>query len=173
MRTWGPPWLFAADLRLQLRQVDKDVCLATEVVCDDRWLTCHCGHHGNADALALQCLHKRAKVAVARKQHYLVELSGKFHRIHCEFDAHAALEPATALAILELFGWFCNHSEAIVVEPIEQRSDWGGFLILDDYGVIKRTHQGAAAAEFRQQAFVIDIETQRPCGGASVGAVDE
>src|SRR6266403_1793170 len=144
-----PARLFAADLRQQLHQIDKDVCLATEFVCDARWLACCCGHHANADALALHSLHKRAKVAVPGKQHYLVELSGKFHRIHCEFDTHAALEPATALAIVELFGWFDNHSEAVVVEPIEQRSDWGGFLILDDYGVIKRTHQGAAAAEFR------------------------
>jgi len=53
-------------------------------------------------------LHKRAKVAVPGKQHYLVDLSGKFHCIHGEFDAHAALEPATPLAIVELFGWFCN-----------------------------------------------------------------
>src|SRR6266550_2550538 len=170
---WKPAWLLAADLRQQLHQIDKDVCLATEFVCDARWLACCCGHHGNADAQALHSLHKCAKIAVPGKQHYLIELFGQFHCIHGEFDAHAALEPATPLAIVELFGWFCNHGEAVVVEPIEQRSDWGGFLILDDHGVIKRAHQSAATPEFRQQAFVIDIETQRPCGGASVGAVDE
>ena len=45
--------LFAADLRQQLHQIDKDVCLATEFVCDARWLACCCGHYANADALAL------------------------------------------------------------------------------------------------------------------------
>src|SRR6266404_2067101 len=145
---WKPARLFAADLRHQLHQINKDVCLATEFVCGARWLACHCGRHANADALALHSLHKGAKVAVARKQHYLVDLFVKFHCIHREFDAHVALEPATALAIVELFGWFCNHSEALVVEPIEQRSEWGGFL-LDHYGVIERAHQSAAAPEFR------------------------
>src|SRR6266446_7229999 len=61
---WKPARLFAADLRQQLHQIDKDVCLATEFVCDARWLACCCGHHANADALALHSLHKRAKVAV-------------------------------------------------------------------------------------------------------------
>ena len=69
--------------------------------------------------------------------------------IALSIDAHAALEPATSLAIVELFGSFGNHSEAIVVEPIEQRSDWGEFLILDDYGVVKRARQNAAVPEFR------------------------
>lgn len=36
----------------------------------------------------LHSLHKRAKVAVAGKQRYLVKLSGKFHCTHREFDAH-------------------------------------------------------------------------------------
>ena len=72
-------------------QIDKDVCSATEFVCDARWLTCHCGHHANADALALHSLHKHAKVAVPGKQHDLVELSGKFHCIHGEFDTQLRL----------------------------------------------------------------------------------
>ncbi len=58
-------WLFAADLRQQLYQIDKDVCLATEFVCSTGWLTCHCRHDSNADALALNSSYKGAKVAVA------------------------------------------------------------------------------------------------------------
>jgi len=74
--------------------------LATEIVCDHRRLTRYRRHDGNADASALHSMDKRAKIAVSGKQHDLVDMLGKFHRIDREFDVHATLELA---ATIELF----------------------------------------------------------------------
>ena len=59
--------LFAADLRLQLHQIGKGICLAAKIVCDHRRLTCYGGYDGNVDAAALHRLDKRTKVAVSGK----------------------------------------------------------------------------------------------------------
>jgi hypothetical protein len=54
---------FTTDFWLQLHQIDKNVCLAAEIVCDHRYR----GYDGNVDATALQSLDKRTKVAVSGK----------------------------------------------------------------------------------------------------------
>ena len=77
------------------------------------------------------------------------------------------------LAIVKFFRWFRNNGEAVVVEPIDQRPQREELLILDDHGVIECAHQRTATLKFRQQALVVDIEAERPCGGMSVDTVYE
>src|SRR5258705_3987604 len=68
---------------------------------------------------------------------------------------------------------FAGFVKAVVVEPIDQRPQRGELLILDDHGVKECAHQRTATLKLRQQALVVDVEAERPCGGMSVDAVDE
>jgi hypothetical protein len=51
------------------------------------------------DAATLDHLNHRAEITVAGKQHHLIDLFGKFHRIDHKFDVHIAFEPSTALSV--------------------------------------------------------------------------
>ncbi len=62
---------------------------------------------------------------------------------------------------------------AVVVEPIDQRTDRGIFLILEDRGVVEGAQQIAASLQLLQQLLVVDIEAQRFRGCVEIGAVDE
>ena len=83
------------------------------------------------------------------------------------------LDLAAAVGVDELLGRLRNDGKSVVIEPIDQRTDRGVLLILDDRGVVERTQQRAAALEFPEKAFVIDVEAKRPGGRLEIGAVDE
>ena len=72
----------AAQFRLQLDEVGEDVGLAAQLVGDHRRLAGDGGDHRDADAAALYCFHQRAEIAVARKQHDLVDVLGELHAGH-------------------------------------------------------------------------------------------
>jgi hypothetical protein len=73
----------------------------------------------------------------------------------------------------ELLGGLGHHGVAVVVEPIDQGPDRRIFLVLDKGGIIERAYQGAFRGEELLQAFVIDVETKRPCGREEIRPVDE
>jgi hypothetical protein len=52
---------------------------------------------GLEPAAALNRFNKWAEIAVARKQHDLIDFFGKLHRIDCDFDVHVAFESAPPL----------------------------------------------------------------------------
>ena len=87
------------------------------------------GLDGDVDASALQGFEQRAEIPIAGKQHDVIDLVCDLKRVDSKFDAHAALELAASLAIVELFCWFRNDGKTIVVEPIDQRSDRGIFPV--------------------------------------------
>jgi hypothetical protein len=107
------------------------------------------------------------KVAISGKQDNLIEVIGQLHRVDRKFNAYVALLLTASLAIIKLFRWFRDNGEAVVVEPIDQRPQRGELLILDDHGVIGCAHQRTATLKLRQQALVVDVEAERPCGGMS------
>jgi hypothetical protein len=68
---------------LQLHQIGENVGLAPQLVGDHRRLARNRRDHGNPDSAALHRFDQRAKIAVARKQHDLIDALGKLHRIDC------------------------------------------------------------------------------------------
>ena len=163
----------AADLGLQLDDVEEDVGLAAQLVGDHRRLGRDRGDHGHAHAAALHGLDQRAEIAVAGEQHHVVDVPGDLHGIDRKLDVHVAFDLAAAGLVDEFLGRLGDDAVAVVVEPVDQRPDRGIFLILDHRGVIERAQQIAARLEFAQQPLVVDVEAERLGGGVEIGAVDE
>ena len=68
----------AADLGLQLDNVDELVGLAAQFIGDHRRLRRGGGDHANAHPAALHRLDQRAEIAVAGEQHHVVDVAGEF-----------------------------------------------------------------------------------------------
>ncbi len=163
----------AADLVLQLDDVDELIGLAAQLVGDHRRLGRDRRHDNDAHAAPLHRLDQPAEVAVAGEQHHLVDVRRHLHGIDGKLDIHVAFDLASAGLVDELFGRLGDDGVAVIVEPIDQRPDRRIFLILDHRGVVERADQIAARLELAQQALVIDIEAERFGGGVKVGAVNE
>src|SRR5262249_32423241 len=88
-------------------------------------------------------------------------------------DIHVAFDLAATGLVDELFGRFSHDRVAVVVEPVDQRSNREKLLILDDGGVIERPQQIAARLKLAQKPLVIDVEAERPRGGIEIGTVNE
>ena len=114
-----------------------------------------------------------SEVAVAGKQHHLVDMRREFHGIDRKLDVHIAFDLAAAGLVDEFLGRLGDDGIAVVIEPIDQRPDRGIFLILDDRGVIEGADQIAARLELAQQPLVIDVEAERFRRGVKIGAVNE
>ena len=100
-------WTFrriAADLGLQFHEIDELVGLAAQLVGDHRRLGRDRRDHGDAHALALDGFDQRAEIAVAGKQHHLIDMIGQLHRVDGELDIHVALDLAAAAGVDELLG---------------------------------------------------------------------
>ena len=163
----------AADLGLQLDDVDELVGLATQLIGDHRRLRRGGRDHADAHPAALHRLDQRAEIAVAREQHHVVDVAGEFHGVDGELDIHVAFDLAAAGLVDELFGRFSHDRVAVVVEPVDQRPDRGKFLILDNGGVIERPQQIAARLKLAQKPLVIDVKAERLRGGIEIGTVNE
>ena len=163
----------AADLRLQLDDVEEDVGLAAQLVGDHRRLGRDGGDHRDAHAAPLHRLDQRAEIAVAGEQHHVVDRAGDLHGIDRKLDVHVALDLAPAGLVDEFLGRLGDDAVAVVVEPVDQRPDRGIFLILDHGGVIEGAQQIAARVKLAQEPLVVDVETERLGGGVEIGAVNE
>jgi predicted glycoside hydrolase/deacetylase ChbG (UPF0249 family) len=64
------PGPIAADLGLQFHQVGEDIGMAPQFVGNHF----HCRDHSNVDAPALHGFDRRAEIAVAGKQHQLIDM---------------------------------------------------------------------------------------------------
>ena len=158
---------------MQLDEVGEDVGLAAQFVGDHRRLARNGRNYRDANTATLDRFDQRAEIAVAREQHDLVDMLGEFHGIDGEFDVHVALHLAPAGSVDEFLGRLGDDGVAVVVEPIDQRTDRGVFLIFDDRRVVERTQQRSSALKFLEKAFVIDVEAERLGRCVEVGAVDE
>ena len=113
----------AAELGLQLRQIGENVGLAPQLVGDHRRLTRNRRDHGHPDAAPLHRFDQRAEISVAGEEHDLIDVVGKLHRIDCKLDVHIALDLPVAVGIDKFLGGLGNHGKAVVIEPIEQRTN--------------------------------------------------
>ena len=69
---------------------------------------------------------------------------GNFHGVDRELDVHVSFDLATAGLIDKFFGRLGDDRIAVVVEPVDQRTDGRIFLILDHCRVVKGAQQVAA-----------------------------
>ena len=74
----------AADLRLQLDDVEEDVGLAAQFVRHHRRLSGDGGDHRHPDAAPLHRLDERTKVAVAGEQNHVIDGTGDLHGVDRE-----------------------------------------------------------------------------------------
>ena len=103
------------------------------------------------DTAALHRFHKRAKIAVAREQHHLIDMLGELHGIHCEFDVHVALDLSTAVRVDEFLRGLGDDGKAIIIQPIDQGPDRRVFLIFDNRRVVEGPNQSPTALKIRKQ----------------------
>jgi hypothetical protein len=132
--------------------------LAAEIVRDHRGLAGNGGDHGDADPTTLQRRDQGAEIAVAREQHDLVDAAGELHGIDRELDVHIALDLAPAKGIDEFLGGLSDDGIAVVVQPVDQRTDRRVLLILDDRSVVEGAQQRAVTLEFAEKSLVVNIE---------------
>src|SRR6478736_6433356 len=163
----------AAELGLQLDQIGEDVGLAPQLVGDHRRLARDRRYYRDANAAALNGFNQRAKIAVTGKQHDLVDVLGELHGIDGEFDVHIALHLAAAAGVDEFLGCLGDDSVAVVVEPVDQRTDRRIFLILDNRRVVESAEQRTAALEFLEKALVVNVEAERFGSCVKIGAIDK
>src|SRR5258705_12107577 len=90
-----------------------------------------------------------------------------------ELDVHVALYLGAAAGVDEFLGRLGDDGVAVVIEPVDQRTDRRVFLIFNDRGVIERAQQRPAALGFLEEALVIDVEAERLGGCIQVGAIDK
>ena len=103
----------AADLGLQLDDVEEDVALAAQFVGHHRRLGRDGRHHCHAHALALDRLDQRAEVASPENSTKSSTVLADLHRVDRKLDVHVALDLAAA-------GWSTNSLVALVttVQPL-------------------------------------------------------
>src|ERR1700730_6245095 len=130
-------------------------------------------HHRYANPLTLNRLDEPPEITVAREQDGMIDVLSHLEHVDCQLDIHVALYSAPPHRVGELLCRLCNHRVAIVVEPIDERSDWRVLLILDQGGIVERSDQPSLGAEQFEQPLVVDVECQATCGGIEVGSVDE
>src|SRR6202044_3367061 len=103
------------------------------------------------DPAALHGLYQGTEVAISRKQNDLVDVLSELHRIDRNLDVHVAFDPPTSTGVDIFFRGLSDDRVTVVVEPIDQGSDRGEFLIFNDRGVIKGTDEPATPLKFPEK----------------------
>jgi len=88
-------------------------------------------------------------------------------------DIHVALDLATAGRVRVLLGGLGHHGVAVVVEPIDQRSQRRVLLVLDQCRIVEGADEASLGTEDIEQALVVYVELQRARRGVEIGTVDE
>ena len=158
----------AADGVAKRFEFEEDIRLAAQFVGDHGRLRPHGGDHGHALALALHGIDQAAEIAVAGKQHDMVQLFGHFHHVDGQLDIHVAFDLAASGGVGEFLGRLGDHGVAVIVQPVDQRADRRILLVLDHGGVVEGPDQPTFIRENSQKTLVVDVEIQRPRGGVKV-----
>src|SRR5215471_4837892 len=92
-----------------------------------------------------------------------------FEHVDRQFDIHVPLDATAPHRVGELLCRFCYHRVAIVIEPVDQRSDWRILLIFDQRRVIEGPDQPSLGAEQFEQTSVVYVECETASGGIQIG----
>jgi hypothetical protein len=117
--------------------------------------------------------HQDAKVTIAREEHDLIDILRDFHCADCDLYVHVSLNLALARGVGELLDRLGDYGEAVILQPIEQRSDRTKLRVVVDRGVVERAKDNAKPLEGRQQTIVVDVEPESlPCR-VKISAIDK
>ena len=86
---------------------------------------------------------------------------------------HVALDLAAAADVDKFLGCFGNDGIVIVIELLDQRADRRRLPILVNRRIIVRAQPRSAGPEFRQEALVVDVETERLGARPKVYSIDK
>ena len=103
----------------------------------------------------------------------MIDVLRHLEHVDRQLDIHVAFDAAPPHRVGEFLCRLGHHRIAIVIEPIDERSDRRIFLVFDQSSIVKCSDQPPLGAEQIQQSSVIDIECQTPRGGVEVGSINE
>src|SRR5215472_1392607 len=139
--------MIAHDARREIMEFDEIIGLASQVVRNHRRRGADGRYDRNANTLALNRLDKPPEVAVSGEQDCVIDKLSHLQHIDRQLDVHVTLDPAASHRVGEFLCRLGYHGVAIVIEPIDERSDWRVFLIFEKGGVIERTDQASLSAK--------------------------
>src|SRR3712207_4954270 len=103
----------------------------------------------------------------------MLDMRRELQGVDRELDVHVALDLAAAARVDELLGGLRHNPVAVVVEPVNQGTNGGIFLIFDERRIIEGTYQIAAALKLLQEPLVVDVESECLRGRVKICAVNE
>lgn len=151
-------------MRGEVHELDEVVGLAPQFVGHHRRLRLDGADHGDPHALPLHGVDQPAEIAVPREEEDVIHLVGHLHGIDDQVDVDAALGLTAALGIGEFLDRLGHHCVTVIVKPVDQGTDRRVFLVFDERRVVERPDHASFLREQIQKPFVIDVETERPCG---------
>ena len=149
----------AADDRLEIGKVDELVGLAAQLIGDHGRARLQHGDDADAFAPELQVGDEAAEVAVAGEQHDVIERRRELDCLHRELDVHVALDLAATGGVGELLERLGHDGEAVVAEPVDQRTDRRIFLIVGKCCIVERAHGLSPLPEQHKQSLVVDANS--------------
>jgi hypothetical protein len=155
---------------VQIVQLDEAASFPSKIVIDHRWCGERAGNDDDTHTLPLQASYEWVEIVVAGKQEDHVNIRHYAQRIDGKFDVNVALYFSSALTVVKLFGGLCLDCEAVVVEPVDKRTDSAG---LADRVVKVGAKKPSLLLELCKQELVINFEAERFCRAVEIGAVDK
>ena len=123
--------------------------------------------NGHPHTDALNIFQKAAEVAIAGEQDGMFDLRREAQHVEGDFHVHVALDAALAgLRVGEFTRQLADDGIAIVIKPVDQRSQRRIFLIFRKSGVIIGADQMCILREIGPHPRIIDIHAE--CSGRSV-----
>lgn len=103
----------------------------------------------------------------------MIDMGGEFEGVDRQLDIHIALVLPTSHRVRELLHGLGHDAVAVVVEPIDQGTDGGIFLILYHGSIVESAEKVLTRLKFLQQFFVVDVEAQGFGRGIEVCAINK
>ncbi len=132
-----PLTALAFDEFLEIGQLDKNIGLAAYFIGNHRRFGNNRADYRHPPTFALNRLDQPTKIAIAGKDHDMIQMWLDFHYIHGQLDMNIAFDLLAACGVSKFLGGFGHHGVAVVVQPIDQRPDRGTLLFFHHGGVIK------------------------------------
>ena len=165
--------LGARDDAAQCLKLNELVRLTAQFISDHRRMRTRRRDNRDAFTLALYGINHATEITVAGEKHDMVDARRKLHRVDGKLDIHIAFDAAAALRVGEFLGGLGHNGIAIVVEPVDQRSQRRVVLIFDERGVIIGADQCAFGTEIFEQAAVVDVEVEAARRRIEIGTINK
>src|SRR5207247_140024 len=131
----------------EILELDEIVGLPAQIIRDHGRRGTDRRYHRYTNPLTLNRLDEPPEITVSGEQDGMIDVLSRREHVDRQLDIHIALYPAPPHRVGELLGRFCDHRIAIVIEPINERSNRRVLLVLDQGGIVERSDQPSLGAE--------------------------